>query len=79
MCMCVFVCVCKNLTLRCNLLVQEPMTLYSVVDLLVAWYWKMSYLPGASPFSLNITGVFALPGTGTEQQLSKIVQGHFNS
>lgn len=38
------------------------MTLYSAVDLLVIWYWKISYLPGASPFSLKTTGVPALPG-----------------
>lgn len=41
------------------------MTLYSAVDLLVIWYWKISYLPGASPFSLKTTGVPALPGTKT--------------
>ncbi len=41
------------------------MTLYSAVDLLVFWYWKISYLPGASPFSLKTTGVPALPGTKT--------------
>lgn len=41
------------------------MTLYSAVDLLVIWYWNMSYLPGASPFSLKTTGVPALPKTET--------------
>ena len=51
-----------GLTFRWSLLVQEPMTLYSAVDLLVIWYWNMSYLPGASPFSLKTTGVPALPG-----------------
>ena len=53
---------CENLTSRCSLLVQEPMTLYSAIDLLLIWYWKMSYLPGASPFSLKTTGIPALPG-----------------
>lgn len=53
----------SGLTFRWSLLVQEPMTLYSAVDLLVMWYWNMSYLPGASPFSLKTTGVPALPAS----------------
>lgn len=63
--LCIVVKVERNLTLRCSLLVHEPMTLYSGEDLLDIWYWKMSYLPGASPFSLKDTGVPALPAAET--------------
>lgn len=62
LCPCTLCTYVLNLTFRWSLLVQDPITLYSAVDLLVIWYWKMSYLPGASPFSLKTTGVLALPG-----------------
>lgn len=48
------------------------MTLYSAVDLLI-WYWKISYLPGASPFSLKTTGVPALPGTKTADVGERVI------
>lgn len=56
-------CFCGSniLTLSWRVSVHCPITLYPEVLLILIWYWKRSYRPGASPFRLNVTDVSALP------------------
>lgn len=56
-------CFCGSniLTLSWRVSVHCPITLYPEVLLILIWYWKRSYRPGASPFRLNVTDVPALP------------------